>query len=169
MDPTEQPESKSARKREDRRLREMGVRLADLPDEQLEALPLDEALRDAIHHYRRIQSFEARRRQTHFIGRLMRRADATAIESALAALDRKRADTRYAHHALERWRERLLAESAAMTEFVAAHPATDVRRLRALIRRAQADPQDPTHSRALFRFLREVTTDSSLPQSDDPP
>jgi len=164
---SEEIESKSARKREDKRLRDMGVRLADLSDEQLASLPLEEALRDAIDHYRRIQSFEARRRQTHFIGRLMRRADVEAIELALAALDRKSADARFAHHAIERWRERLLTESDALTAFVAAHPATDVRALRTLIKRVHERPGDATHSRALFRFLREITSDPSRPPSDD--
>jgi ribosome-associated protein len=164
---SEEVESKSARKREDKRLRDMGVRLADLTDDQLAAFPLEEALRDAIDHYRRIQSFEARRRQTHFIGRLMRRADVAAIEEALAGLDRKSADARYAHHALERWRERLLAEPQALTEFVAAHPDTDVRALRTLIRRVHDRPDDPAHPRALFRFLRDVTSDPSRPPSDD--
>jgi ribosome-associated protein len=164
---SEEVESKSARKREDKRLRDMGVRLADLTDDQLATLPLDEALRDAIDHFRRIQSFEARRRQTHFIGRLMRRADVAAIEEALAALDRKSADARYAHHAIERWRERLLAEPGALTEFVAAHPGTDVRTLRTLVRRVHDRPDDPAHPRALFRFLRDVMSDSSRPPSDD--
>ena len=164
---SEEIESKSARKREDKRLRDMGVRLADLPDDHLATLPIDEKLRDAIDLYRRIQSFEARRRQTHFIGRLMRSADVAAIEAALAAIDRKSADARFAHHAIERWRERLLAETEALTEFVAAHPGTDVRALRALIRRVHDRPDDPAHARALFRFLREVIDDPSHPPSDD--
>jgi ribosome-associated protein len=163
---TDEVESKSARKREDRALREMGVRLADLPDDQRATLPLDDALRDAIEDFRAMRSFEARRRQTHFIGKLMRRADVAAIEAALAALDRRSAAARYAHHAVERWRERLLAEDAALTEFVAAHPATDVQALRTLIRRARNQPEDPSHARALFRLLRE-SAGSAPAEGDD--
>jgi ribosome-associated protein len=152
----EEAPSKSARKREDRALRELGLRLAGLPDDQRAALPLDEALRAAIEDYRAIRSFEARRRQAHFVGRLMRRADVAAIEIALAAIEGRSAAARFAQHELTRWRDRLLGEDAALREFVAAYPATDVPALRALVRRARARPDEAAHARALFRFLRET-------------
>ena len=154
---SEEIESKSALKREDRRLRELGVRVAELSEEQIAALPLDEALRTAVTDYRRIQSHEARRRHTHFIGKLMRRADVEAIEAALEGLTRKHAEARFAHHTLERWRERLLADDEALTEFMAENPLTDVQQLRQLIRRVRARPDDSARARALFRFLREAT------------
>ena len=151
-------DSKSARKRRDREIRETGVALAALTDAQLETIPLDDALKDAVLAYRRIQSHEARRRHAHYIGRLMRRADLDPIEEALAAIERKTAATVYAHHRLETWRERLVADDRALTEFLDAHPRTDARSLRALIRRVRAEPGAASHSRALFRFLRDAST-----------
>jgi len=158
---SEEIESKSARKREDRRLRELGIRVAELSEEQIATLPLDDALRTAVNDYRRIQSHEARRRHTHFIGKLMRRADVGAIETALESMMRRQAEARFAHHTLERWRESLLAEDEALTEFMADHPGTDVQQLRQLIRRARARPEDTGRARALFRFLREATESQS--------
>jgi len=152
-------ESKSARKRRDREVRETGLALTALTDAQLATMPLDDALRTAVLDYRRIDSFEARRRHSHYIGKLMRRADLAAIEHALAAIERKTAATRYAHHRLETWRERLVAEDAALTEFVAQCPRTDVQALRTLIRRVRTEPDAAGPARALFRFLREATAD----------
>ena len=153
-------ESKSARKRRDREIREMGVALTALTDVQLETVPLDAPLKAAVLAYRRIESHEAKRRHTHYIGRLMRRADLAPIEQALAAIDRKTAATRYAHHLLETWRDRLIEEDAALTEFMAAHPRTDARALRALIRRVRDEPGTVDHARALFRFLRQASAEA---------
>jgi ribosome-associated protein len=153
-------ESKSARKRRDRQVRETGIALTALTDAQLDTIPLDDALKAAILDYGRIQSHEARRRHSHYIGRLMRRADVAAIEEALAAIERKTAATRYAHHRLEAWRERLVAEDGALTEFVATCPGVDVQALRRLIGRVRAEPGAPAHARALFRFLRDATAET---------
>ena len=61
-------------------------------------------------------------------------------------------------HQAERWRDRLLEDDAALTEFVAAHPAADVQWLRAAIRAARreiAAGQAPRHARELYRWLHE--------------
>jgi len=163
--------SKSARKRDAQRLKDIGVRLAELNDAQRATLPIPERLAKAIDDYRRISSHEAKRRQGQFIGQLMRGIDVSALETALAGLTRDSAHARHAHHATERWRERLIADDAALTEYVAQHPTTDRSKLRSLIRAARKSTDDPTASRALFRFLRDDTADhpADPPDASVPP
>jgi len=159
--------SKSARKRDAQRKQALGVRLADLNDEQRATLPLPETLARAIVDYRRIASNEAKRRQAQFIGSLMRSIDTEPIERGLADLNRASAQARYAHHETERWRERLIADDAALTEYLSAFPTTDRARLRTLVRAARQGGSDPTAFRALFRFLRDDAArhadDASVP------
>ena len=152
---SEEEPSKSARKRDAQRLKALGVRLAELNDAQRATLPIPDTLARAIEDYRRISSHEAKRRQGQFIGQLMRGIDVAALENALGDLTRDSALARYAHHETERWRERLIADDAALTEYVAGHPTTDRSKLRALIRAARKSANDPTAARALFRFLRD--------------
>ena len=147
--------SKSARKRDAQRLKALGIRIAELNDAQRATLPLPDVLANAIDAYRRITSNEAKRRQGQFIGSLMRDIDVAALEQALDDLTRDSAQARHAHHTTERWRERLIADDAALTEYVAEHPTTDRTKLRALIRAARKGGDDPTAFRALFRFLRD--------------
>ena len=159
--------SKSARKRDAQRKKALGVRLADLNDEQRAALRLPDALAQAIVDYRRIASNEARRRQAQFIGSLMRSIDTEPIERALDDLNRVSAQARYTHHETERWRERLVADEAALTDYLNAFPTTDRTRLRMLVRAARKGGNDPTAFRALFRFLRDDAArhaaDASVP------
>ena len=59
--------------------------LVGLKDDQLAAIDLPESLRDAVLDARRIKTFEARRRQMQYIGKIMRKVDAAPIRSALDA------------------------------------------------------------------------------------
>ena len=78
--------SKTQRKKQVAALQDLGVELVALSDERLAAIELPEALRDAVEAARRIRTFEARRRQMQYIGKLMRHVDAGPIRAALAAL-----------------------------------------------------------------------------------
>ncbi len=159
--------SKSARKRDALRLKALGQQLAELNDEQRAALPLPDILAAAITDYRRIAAHEAKRRQAQFIGRLMRDIDVTALESALEDLSRTSAAARFAHHQTERWRDRLIAEDGALSEYIETHPMIDRSQLRALIRAARKRGTDPTAFRALFRLLRDQTVDHPANPDDD--
>jgi len=150
--------SKSERKRQASRLQSLGARLTELSTDELDGLELPQRLLEAIIDYRRFPTFEARRRQLQFIGKLMRTADVGAIEEALAAVDGSSAAARYEFHQLERWRDRLLADSEALTEYFNEHPAADRQRLRRQLERVRAARDERAHkteTRALFRLLRE--------------
>jgi ribosome-associated protein len=154
-----EPVSKSELKRRMHELQRLGVALVELRDEQLAAIALPERLREAVIEARRIASFEARRRQLQYIGRLMREVDAEPIRAALAAL-RGAARLRSSVHArAEAWRERLIAEPAALAQLLASHPDADARRLRSLARGARRERESgapPRSFRELFRALREL-------------
>jgi ribosome-associated protein len=150
--------SKTQRKREMTALQALGERLTGLNAAQLARVPLPESLRDAIVATRAISAHEARRRQLQYVGKLMREVDPEPIERALQDLA---GDSRLAvdlMHRCERWRERLLADDAALTELLHEHPDSDAPALRALIRAARREHDGglpPKHSRALYRWLRQ--------------
>jgi len=151
--------SRTQRKREALDLQSIGARLVGLEDGQLAGIPLPEALAEAVAACRRIRSHEGRRRQLQFIGKLMRRIDTEPIREALSRLDGDSAEARYEFHQLERWRERLIEEPAALTDYLDTHPHADRQQLRHLIGRvhdAADEAQRKKASRSLFRFLREV-------------
>jgi ribosome-associated protein len=64
-----------------------------------------------------------------------------------------------AMHALERRRERLLADDGALTELRAQYPELDVQQMRTMIRNArreQAENKPPKAYREIFQILKQL-------------
>ena len=81
--------SKSARKREYLALQKLGEELITIRESDLQSMPLDEDLLEAIMEASRIKSHGALRRQKQYIGKLMRHVDPEPINAALERLRRK--------------------------------------------------------------------------------
>ena len=120
QDPGEPQLSKTRRKKDMHALQALGEQLVVLTAAQLAGLELPERLLDAIEHAKRITGFEARRRQMQYIGRLMREVDAAPIAARLSQLKTAAKRENARHHEVEYWRDRLLAEEAALTELARA-------------------------------------------------
>jgi ribosome-associated protein len=157
-DEIERP-SKSERKRRSDDLQSLGEALIDLPESELDALPLPDTLRDAVMLARRITKHGGLYRQKQYIGKLMRKIDAEPIRAALdARRDRERVEA-LRFRRVEQWRDRLLKEgSPAVRSFCVEVPGVDAALLEALVERARREQQSgSTHaSRELFRTLREA-------------
>ena len=153
--------SKSQIKRDKLALQALAERLASLPRAELERLNLSEATWAALDETPRIKDLRARNRHWKRIANLLEREDMAAAHALMeGAEERERAATAQ-HHALERWRERLIHEGdSAMTELLEAYPQIERQPLRALVRAAQRDSErhKPDAPRKLFRFLRESLT-----------
>jgi ribosome-associated protein len=156
---SEEAPSKTQRKKAVHLLQALGEELVELNDDQLTAIELPERLRDAVMAARRITKFEAKRRQLQYIGKLMRSVDVGPIQAALAAVQAPSLRQAAAHQRIEAWRERLLADPAAVIELLAEYPGTDAQRLRELVRGAlrERDAGSPPHSyRELYQALRAL-------------
>lgn len=82
--------SKSARKRAYLALQKLGEELITLREPDLQSLPLDEELLDAVLEARGIKAHGALRRQKQYIGKLMGRIeDPELIRQALERLRQK--------------------------------------------------------------------------------
>src|SRR4051812_23887952 len=155
--------SKTKRKQEMHELQALGAALVSLPEAQLRELSLEVPLRDAVLEAKRIKSHEARRRQMQYIGRLMRSVDAAPIRERLAAVEGLSASASALHRRLEGWRERLLADDAALTEFAQAFPQADLQALRTLLRNARKEIKEgrpPRAQREIFRLVRDAAARS---------
>lgn len=153
------PPSKTRRKQAMLALQDLGTELTRLSDQQLEQVDMPEILREAVLEARRINGFEACRRQMQYIGRLMRDIDPAPIRARLDTWrSASRAQTTHLH-LIERWRGRLLADDTALDAFRNAYPEADAQRLETLIRgthHESAAGKPPKNFRALFRELKQV-------------
>jgi ribosome-associated protein len=140
-------------------LQELGEELVKLSESKLAKLPLPDELRAAVMDYRRFTKHEALRRQLQYIGRLMRGVDAAPIQACLDQWRGQSAQATALLHKIERWRDRLIAEEGALTEFVRSVPGVDTTHMSQLIRNARkeaAESKPPKSSRALFRLVRDA-------------
>jgi ribosome-associated protein len=153
---------RSKRKRATHEITDLGVELAKLGAEKLDALSLPEPLRDAISHARRIDSFIAERRQALYVGKLLRNLDEETLAAirSVVNVDRAQAARTTAQlHRAERWRDELVADDSALERWLAEHPGTDAQQLRALIRQVRKEAkaeQKPGHAPRKGRGYRQI-------------
>jgi len=174
----EEPISKTQLKADADAQQALGVRLSELPKDKLLKLDLPDTVLIAVLDTKKITANGAIRRHRQYLGRLMREIDNAPILEQLARWDGKHTAENAYFHGLERWRDRMIADTDVLAEFIALYPKTDIQQLRTLVRNAQkelAADKPPKSSREIFKLLREVTeasqkelgNDSNETQSDE--
>ena len=155
--------SKTRRKAAMHALQDLGEALVGLDPRRLAELAaeaeLPERLVDAITQARTITAWGGRKRQMQYIGKLMRDVDPEPIRRRLDAWAHGHFADTARQHALEEWRDRLLAEPEALDALAARHPQLDRPRFRTLIARAREERASgsPPHAyRELFRVLKSL-------------
>lgn len=162
------PVSKTKRKKQMHDLQDFGEMLLDLPAATLAKLPLDERMQQAVADWRKMRSWEAKRRHVQYIGRILRETNGEELRDAYEALTDPNRLVR-----VERLRDALMADDAAVQAFIAEHHDIDVTHLRQLLRNARREREElarlqeagtppgnipkSANYQKLFQFLREVT------------
>jgi ribosome-associated protein len=168
--------SKSQLKREMLDLQKLGAELIAEPRDRIKRVPMPEDVKDAILECQLIKDHEGRRRQLQYVGKKMRTLDADELAVIQKAIDSwkgmSKADTA-AMHALERRREKLLADDKALTTLLGEHPELEAQHLRTLIRNArkeQAEHKPPKAYREIFQILKQLDAKKNgkpVPTDDD--
>ena len=166
-DPASDDVSRSQRRREALDVLQLAHALAELSDAQLARVPLSDDLREEVLRARAVTQQIARKRQTQFLAKQLRRRE-DELEPIRAALEHDRDHSKreaVTLHRIETWRERLIAEDDdAITELLQhfpqmSHQHPDRQHLRQLARQARVEREQnksPHAYRELFRALREL-------------
>lgn len=154
--------SKSELKRQMTSLQKLGAELIAEARDRIKRVPMPEDVRDAILACQLIKDHEGRRRQLQFVGKKMRTLDEAELALIQKAIDSWRgmskSDTA-SMHALERRRDKLLADDKVLTTLLSEHPELDGQHLRTLIRNArkeQAEQKPPKAYREIFQILKQL-------------
>lgn len=152
------PPSKTQLKAEADEKQALGEALLTLRADLMARLDLPDKLRDAIADAKKITNFEGKRRQMQFIGKLMRPLDPEPIREAINEQLNGSADLTLALHLAEQWRDKLIADDAALGDWLNEHPGTDSQQLRALVRQARKDakPEKPGEAQRHGKAYREI-------------
>jgi len=124
--------SKTSRKKEMLALQEVGSRLTEFSEAQLDKLTLSDKLRNAIREFRRLpNSHGARRRQLQYIGRLMRDLQLDEIEKEIEQMMQPPRETAKKVGLLENYCEQILHDGdAAINVLLKEHPHLERQALR---------------------------------------
>jgi ribosome-associated protein len=117
-------------------LQDLGLALLELPPSQLAALEMEDRLRNALVELQRLTSREAIRRQSQFIGKMLREADPEPYRAAIHAY--RHGQNKVLQEA-EVWRTKLLADDEAVTDWAQLFPESNLQQLRSLIRNARRE------------------------------
>jgi len=165
--------SKSELKRQSNELQKLGEQLIDAPRDRVKRVEMPEDVKEAILVCQTITNHEGRRRQLQFVGKKMRTLDEEEVAVIQRAIESwkgaSKAETA-SLHALERRRDKLLADDNALTPLLEEYPELDVQQLRTLIRNArkeQAENKPPKAYREIFQILKDVSRKKAAPAADD--
>lgn len=165
--------SKSEAKRQSNELQKLGEQLVDAPRDRVKRVEMPEDVKEAILTCQTITNHEGRRRALQFVGKKMRTLDEEEVEVIRRTIEgwkgASKAETA-ALHALERRREKLLADDTALTQLLEEHPHLDVQQLRTLIRNArkeQAENKPPKAYREIFQILKDLGKKPKQAAGDD--
>lgn len=152
-------DSRSKRRREALAITDLGKQLIALNVQQIQSLPLTDLLQNQIIAAKTMER-GALKRQTQYIGKLLRSIESEPIAAALARLNQPHlADTKRLHQ-LERWREQLLTgDPQCFEQLLQEYPALDRQKLSQLIRQTRKEQetgQTAVYFRKLFTYLKTL-------------
>lgn len=174
--PEDRPPSRSMLKRASHEIQALGKRLLAMPDIRLDDIGMEERLRDALAAYKTTRSFEGKRRQLQYIGKVLRGVEIEPLREAVASFEMGHARDALSLHEAEAWRKRLLDdEKQALTDWMNEFPETDVQQLRAMIRNAHKDAAAAPENRngrayrELFQLIKKalVAAHESASEGED--
>lgn len=154
--------SKSQLKREMSALQVLGAELVAEARDRIKRIPMPEDVREAILTCQQITDHEGRRRQLQYVGKKMRtldEAELAVIKETINSWKGASKSETAALHALERQRDKLLADDAALTALRERFPQIDMQHLRSLIRNArkeQAENKPPKAYREIYQLLKSL-------------
>ncbi|MEY3807636.1 MAG: hypothetical protein RI893_612 [Pseudomonadota bacterium] len=134
--------------------------MSELPAGQLKMLELPDIINKAVIEVSGMPHKGARKRLLKFITGQLFKIDIDPILERLSRIKNKSSHAVREHHAVERWRDRLISEgNNALTILLAEQPDADRQLLRHTLRNAQKEAEagkPPKSSRLLYRQLKEL-------------
>jgi ribosome-associated protein len=167
--------SKSQLKRDMTALQKLGAELVAAPSDRVKRISMPEDVLEAILECQQITDHEGRRRQMQYVGKKMRTLESDEVAVIQTAIDSWHGSSKSetaALHAIERQRDRLLADDNALTVLREKHPELDIQHVRNLIRNArkeQAEQKPPKAYREIFQLLKSLKQSATDSQNADQP
>jgi len=151
--------SRTQLKLEAKKLQSLGLKLCDLSIAKLKALDLPPNLFEAILAMQKISSNGAKRRQSQYIGKLMRNFDATELNAIMTFWDQQELKEKQHFHNAELWRKKLVEEPGSVDDFLTKFATEEKLILLNTIKEAVEEKnkdKPPKYNRELFKLIKKI-------------
>jgi ribosome-associated protein len=151
--------SRTQLKLEAEELQSLGLKLCELAPSKLKALDLPPNLFEAILAMQKITSNGAKRRQSQYIGKLMRNFDTTELNHIMTFWDQQELKEKQHFHNIELWRKKLIEEPRSINDFLTKFPTEEKLILSNTIKEAIEEKNKekaPKYNRELFRLIKKI-------------
>lgn len=151
--------NKTQLKRELAELQKLVMEIIALGEGERARLDLDAKFLAGVQRASAMKASSGRNREIKYLTKLLQKQNLQQIQSWFNTRNSKHSEENRHFHALEKWRDRLIAEGdVALQQYLQQYPQTDRQQIRALIRSAvkERNTGKPVGAgRKLFRILRE--------------
>jgi ribosome-associated protein len=151
--------SRTQLKLEAENLQSLGLKLCELSSSKLKALNLPPNLFEAILDLQKITSNGAKRRQSQYIGKLMRNFDSTELNTIMTFWDQQELKEKQHFHNIELWRKKLVQEPESINDFLTVFPTEEKLILLNTIKEAIEEKNKdkvPKYNRELFKLIKKI-------------
>jgi len=151
--------SRTQLKLEAENLQSLGLKLCELSSSKLKALNLPPNLFEAILDMQKITSNGAKRRQSQYIGKLMRNFDSTELNTIMTFWDQQELKEKQHFHNIELWRKKLVQEPESINDFLTIFPTEEKLILLNTIKEAIEEKNKdkvPKYNRELFKLIKKI-------------
>ncbi len=151
--------SRTQLKLEAENLQSLGLKLCELSSSKLKALNLPPNLFEAILDMQKITSNGAKRRQSQYIGKLMRNFDSTELNTIMTFWDQQELKEKQHFHNIELWRKKLVQEPESINDFLTVFPTEEKLILLNTIKEAIEEKNKdkvPKYNRELFKLIKKI-------------
>ena len=151
--------NKSLLKREAKSLQSLASQLGEMEESVWSSFGFSSSLCNELSELKRIKQFGAKKRQMKRVAKLLRDADLDQVNLYLDGEQFSHAASNLRFHQVEQWRDRLVEEEGALTEFMSQYPGADIQHLRQLVRNAKRELENnlaPKSARIIFKYIRDI-------------
>ncbi|HCK03198.1 MAG: DUF615 domain-containing protein [Methylophilales bacterium] len=151
--------SKTELKKDSKKVQAFGRSIAELSNDEIKKFNFPVNIQEAIKEFKAIKSNSAKKRQVQFLGKLLREVDLTEAYGVMERLRTNSQQEIQANHYIEKWRDKLLSNKEAITEFISLYPEADSQSLRQLIQNSLKERslnKPPKSYRQLFQIIKSM-------------
>ena len=151
--------SKTELKKDSKKIQALGRSIAEMSVDEIKKFNFPLNIKQAITEFKAIKSNSAKNRQTQYLGKLLRSIDLTEAYIVLEQLRTNSQKGIQLDHYIEKWRDRLISDKEAITEFISLYSSSENQSIRQLIQNSlkeKASNKTPKSYRQLFQAIKVI-------------